>query len=113
MTTAYDDFKQTDHLGQQLDDYKAKLAAKARDIRADMLIEDVIADIECDGSMDVKVCAAITAAYINGTLPELKAFAEKWLDSEAERLALRWMGGWNEQTQHLLNPNHQQAPGAH
>jgi hypothetical protein len=89
--TAYDDFKQTDHLSQQLDDYKARLAAKAADIRADMLLEDNIQEIECDGSMDAKVCAAITAAYINGTLPELKAFADEWMDKEAERLALKWM----------------------
>ena len=89
----YDNWRTTDALGQQLDDYKAKLAAKAADIRADMLIEDSIADIECCGSMSDKVCAAITAAYINGTLPELKAFADEWMDKEAERLALRWMEG--------------------
>ncbi len=88
----YDNWRTTDSLGQQLDDYKAKLAAKTADIRADMLIEDHIADIECCGSMDDKACAAITAAYINGTLPELKAFADEWMDKEAERLALRWMG---------------------
>ena len=89
--TTYDNWKQTDHLGQQLDDYKARLAAKTADIRADMLIEDHIQEIECDGSMNAKVCAAITAAYINGTLPELKAFADEWMGKEAERLALRWM----------------------
>ena len=89
----YDNWRTTDALGQQLDDYKAKLAAKTADIRADMLIEDHIADIECCGSMDAKVCAAITAAYINGTLPELKAFADEWMNKEAERLALKWMEG--------------------
>ena len=52
----YDNWKQADTLGQQLDDYKARLSAKAADIRANMLIEDHIQEIECDGSMCAKIC---------------------------------------------------------
>jgi hypothetical protein len=93
--TAYDDFKQIDTLTEQQAAYEHKHAALAAQIRSGLRLSDYIKEVECDASLDEKVCQNITQAFLTGTDcgAVLHAYAEQWLSDHADKLALARLQG--------------------
>jgi hypothetical protein len=92
---SYDDWKCTDQLAEQQAAYEHKHAALAAEIRSGLRLSDYIKEIECDASLDAKVCQAITEAFLTGSDcgAILYAYAEQWLRDHADKLALARLQG--------------------
>ena len=91
--TTYDQWKQTDQLSEQMTDYEAKHAAMAAEIRLNLSQSDYQKEIEVDASLNAECNQAITRAFYSepGCEAVLYAFAQKWLDNQAERMATEQM----------------------
>jgi len=92
---SYDDWKQTDQLGEQMAAYEANRAALSAQIKAGLKLSDYLTEIEVDASMDTKVCQSITKAFLTGADcgAILHAYADQWLSDHADRLALAQLQG--------------------
>ncbi len=93
--TAYDNWRCHDHSAEQQAAYEAKHAALASQIRSGLRISDYQREIECDASLDEKICQAITEAFLTGSDcgAVLHAYAEQWLSDHADKLALARLQG--------------------
>jgi hypothetical protein len=92
---SYDSWKQIDTLSDQMATYAAKHEALSAQIRLQLNLSDFIGEVECDASMDTKVCRSITQAYLTGTDcgAILHQYANDWLTRHAEALATQRLNG--------------------
>lgn len=90
---SYDQWKQTDQLSEQMAEYEAKHAAMAAAIRAELSQSDYQKEIEVCASLNAECNQAITKVFCGETGCEavLYAFAQKWLDNQAGRMATERM----------------------
>lgn len=95
---SYDDWKQTDQIGEQMAAYEAKHAALTAQIRAELIMSDYVKEIECDASFDADCNAAITAGYLLGVdgPSVLHGYAVRWLDNHAAKLATQRLQGQHD-----------------
>ncbi len=92
---SYDDWKCTDHAAEQRAAYEHKHAVLSAEIRSGLRLSDYIKEVECDASLDEKVCQNITQAFLAGADcgAILHAYAEQWLSDHADKLALALLQG--------------------
>jgi len=92
---SYDDWRQTDQLGEQMAAYEAKHAALSAQIKAGLKLRDFINEIEIDASMDAKACQSITQSFLTGADcgAILHTYADQWLSDHADKLALAQLQG--------------------
>jgi hypothetical protein len=95
--TAYDNWKQTDKLADDMATYAAKHEALAARIRLNLAQSDYQKEIECDSSFDVECSQAISSAFYGedaeAVVAVLHGFAQKWLDNHAAELATQRLNG--------------------
>jgi hypothetical protein len=97
---AYDDWKQTDKLSDQMATYAAKHEALAARIRLNLPQSDYQKEIECDASFDAECSQAISRAFYGedaeAVVAVLHGFAQKWLDNHADELATQRLQGMQD-----------------
>ncbi len=93
--TVYDNWRCHDTLTEQQAAYEHKHAALSAEIRSGLRLSDYIKEVECDASLDEKVCQNITQAFLTGNDcgAVLHAYAEQWLSDHADKLALARLQG--------------------
>lgn len=91
----YDNNFLHDKLADEMATYEAKHAALSAQIKAGLRLSDFINEIECDASLDEKVCQNITQAFLTGADcgAILHAYANQWLSGHADKLALAQLQG--------------------
>jgi hypothetical protein len=97
---AYDDWKQTDKLADEMATYAAKHEALAARIRLNLSQSDYQKEIEVDSSFDEECSTAISRAFYGedaeAVVAVLHGFAQKWLDNHAAELATQRLQGCQE-----------------